>query len=102
LYVCGVLNNTIMTNKTKFKAFTILSNVFLAFWLSETVFFLIRDGWHLKAASEEEAICDFISTGIAFSALGFLFSILIDVARSFSNARTYYVNVEGKVEEANS
>jgi hypothetical protein len=30
------------------------------FWLIETIFFLIKDGWHLKAINEWEKTCDTI------------------------------------------
>ncbi len=32
----------------------------IAIWILETVFFLIRDGWHWKAASPEEKVFDSI------------------------------------------
>lgn len=37
----------------------------LIFWISETVFFLIKDGWHWKPISKAEVYCDFL-VGIGY------------------------------------
>lgn len=30
----------------------------IAFWLIETVFFILRDGWHWEASCDAEKLCD--------------------------------------------
>lgn len=40
------------------KAAVNLIRLGFAVWLVETVFFLLRDGWHLKAETHAEALCD--------------------------------------------
>lgn len=42
-----------------------LSVCMLLFWLLETVYFLIVDGWHWKATSNAEIVCDIIVTVIS-------------------------------------
>ena len=55
----------------------------LAFWACETVFFLIRDGWHWKAISKAEIYCDFlVSIGYVVGILLFI-RIIMDVIETF-------------------
>lgn len=30
----------------------------VAFWIAETTYFIITEGWHIKATSQHEILCD--------------------------------------------
>lgn len=50
-----------MELETTVKAFRLMKKVVsitFSFWILETILFLLKDGWHLKAISEYEKNCD--------------------------------------------
>lgn len=51
--------------------------LFLVFWLSETIVFIIIQGWHLKATDPREVLCDSISTGIFEAWIRILIAVTI-------------------------
>lgn len=48
----------------------------VTFWLIETFYFLIRDGWHLKATDNIEIFCDKI-VGIVININSILFFVVV-------------------------
>ena len=49
------------------------------FWALETIYFLIKYGWHFRAINEYEKFCDNLcSIGFAFC-LGFMLSVSYDI-----------------------
>jgi phosphate starvation-inducible membrane PsiE len=49
----------------------------LIFWIIETVFFLIRDGWHWYATCQAEKVCDFIvASGIVYAFIMYMYAAL--------------------------
>lgn len=56
------------------------------FWILETLFFIIRDGFHLKAVTADEIACDKIVTiGINIS-ISLLISIIVLFLRLWKDA----------------
>ena len=45
-------------------------------WVGETIFFLIRDGWHVKAVAPEEIVADTI-VSVLFNVCGILFFVVL-------------------------
>jgi hypothetical protein len=80
-------------NKTRFKLFQVLSLVGLLLWISESLYFCIRYGWHLHAANSTEKLCDNIVGCIFLAAFFFFTGILYDVAKIFANANITEVNI---------
>lgn len=74
-----------MKSKTKFKISKIFGMSFLVFWQLETWFFIIRDGWHLKAMSREEIACDAISTILLQLSVIFFVWLLFDLIQVHLN-----------------
>lgn len=51
----------------------------MAFWISETTYFLIAYGWHLKAINEAEKTCDDIVSCIWLIVLAIVGSVMVDI-----------------------
>lgn len=73
-----------MTNKKKFKISNSFAAASISFWMLETIFFIIRDGWHLKTETIEEKICDNICGYLIIISIIFFLSILYDMVKIFS------------------
>jgi len=72
-----------MKAKTRFKISNILFISGCLFWFIETIFFLIRDGWHWIPSSQEELLCDKVSYEIMCYGAVFFISLLINVVELF-------------------
>jgi len=57
--------------KRTYKIASIILLIVILFWIGETVFFLIKDGWHYRPLSVAEAQCDKIVSYIF--TLGWIF-----------------------------
>lgn len=57
----------------------IMCQVSTTFWALETIFFLFKYGWHWKAFTEDEKICDKIVGGGWSIALIIFGLVLIDI-----------------------
>ena len=76
-----------MTLKTKYDLCALIGRIAVLFWITETVFFLIRDGWHWKAVSEMEELADLV-VNILFAIVLILFvSGLVDIFKLFAKAK---------------
>lgn len=73
-----------MKIKTRFRISQIFGIAFIVFWQAETYYFIIRDGWHWKAITEAEKICDGIVSNLFTISFVFFFSILYDIVKLFS------------------
>ena len=67
--------------KTTYKISLILAYLGMAFWLLETIFFLFVEGWHWKATSQAELICDKIVGYIMLLAYIFLIIAVISTVQ---------------------
>jgi hypothetical protein len=90
-------SNKIMNIKTKFNLLKKLSIVYVAFWASETTFFLIRDGWHLKAVCKEEIFCDGICTFISTVLILLFVWCIVEVLNLFANCEK--ITIIEKIED---
>jgi len=64
-----------------------ISFITFCFWIFETVFFLIVEGWHTKANSKSEKICDSI-VSFTFNIVFIVFAvILINVVDSILSSK---------------
>lgn len=73
--------------KKMWKWMQIISFFTFCFWIFETVFFLIVEGWHTKANSQAEKICDSIVSS-TFNLLFVVFAlILISVVDSVLSSK---------------
>ncbi|MCK9281346.1 MAG: hypothetical protein M0P71_12045 [Melioribacteraceae bacterium] len=91
-----------MTKKTKFKISKIFGIIFLIFWQVETWYFIIRDGWHLKAITEAEKTCDGIASMFLIISCIFFFSILYDIVKLFARCNITSINVTNKIYDTNN
>ena len=87
-----------MKLKTRFKVSNYFAILFFIFWQAETWFFIIRDGWHWRAVTTEEKICDNIAGWILAIAFMFIFSVLYDIARMFANANITSITINKEKE----
>jgi hypothetical protein len=63
-----------------------------AFWVLETLFFILRDGWHIKAVTADEIACDkIVSIGISLSC-----GLFIAAIYSFLNLWRNTDSINGK------
>lgn len=53
---------TIKRAKKLWKYSKVYFNLGFLFWIAETIYFLIKHGWHWKAINEQEQICDNIAS----------------------------------------
>lgn len=67
--------NILMTRKVWKNSKIVLSST-LIFWILETLFFIIKDGFHLRAETKAEMICDNIVT-LGFWLYGILYVLVI-------------------------
>lgn len=68
--------------------------VSITFWFIETLFFLIRDGWHWKAITRDEQACDdLVGLGLSVT-LWLFFWITFDIIQMFSTANVTNVTYE--------
>jgi hypothetical protein len=65
--------------KLKWKLGKMLCAVGVAFWLIETVYFLIAYGWHWEAINNAEKTCDTIAVGFWCGGFMFIGIVVIDV-----------------------
>ena len=85
-----------MTKKTKFRISQIFGISFLLFWQFTTWYFIIRDGWHLKAITEAEKTCDNIAFMLLAISVIFFFSILYDIVKLFVYANIISISITDK------
>jgi hypothetical protein len=64
-----------------------ISFITFCFWIFETVFFLIVEGWHIKANSQAEKVCDSIVSFTFNIMLIFFMVILVNVVESFLSSK---------------
>jgi len=55
--------------KTTFIISKTLFSLSIWFWLIETIFYLLRDGWHYKPIHQDEIVCDTIAVWLMYGAL---------------------------------
>jgi len=46
--------------RKKFNQLGLSATIWLGYWIIETIYFLVVEGWHVKATSEAEIACDVI------------------------------------------
>ena len=80
--------------KRRYKAMNIMLVIGVSLWVMETVFFLIRDGWHMKAISSEEQMLDYISATFINIGIILFASMLLSIVKMFVNAKTTEISVE--------
>lgn len=80
--------------KRRYKAMNIMLVIGVSLWIIETVFFLIRDGWHMKAISSEEQMLDYISATFINIGIILFASMLLSIVKMFVNAKTTEISVE--------
>ena len=80
--------------KKRYKAMNIMLAIGVSLWIIETVFFLIRDGWHMKAISSEEQMLDYISATFINIGIILFASMLLSIVKMFVNAKTTEISVE--------
>jgi len=80
--------------KRRYKAMNIMLVIGVSLWIIETVFFLIRDGWHMKAISSEEQMLDYISETFINIGIILFASMLLSIVKMFVNAKTTEISVE--------
>ena len=73
--------------KRRYKAMNIMLVIGVSLWIIETVFFLIRDGWHMKAISSEEQMLDYISATFINIGIILFASMLLSIVKMFVNAK---------------
>jgi hypothetical protein len=67
--------------KKIYKVAVIIMGLSLGFWFIETLYFLVREGWHYEATNKAEIICDKIfkiSLNIGFIVWLVSVSMLVD------------------------
>jgi hypothetical protein len=65
--------------KRMWKAFKTIIVYTFVFWISETTFFIIRDGFHLKSETRAETICDYIVFSGYLVSLCIFFSVVYEI-----------------------
>jgi hypothetical protein len=79
--------NNLKSTKKMWKWMQKISFITFCFWIFETVFFLIVEGWYTKANSQAEKVCDSI-VGYTFNImLIFFIVILVNVVESFLSSK---------------
>jgi len=63
---------------------SIIGFITIAFWLIETTFFLIRDGWHFKAITKEEILMDDIVSLLFAVTIYFFVSAVVGLLDMFT------------------
>jgi hypothetical protein len=74
-----------MKIKFRFRLFQLVAMFTVAFWILETVVFLIIYGWHWKAVSVEESICDKTVTIGSFICVFLFFWVVYDIVNIIVN-----------------
>jgi preprotein translocase subunit SecG len=85
--------------KTKYRIMSVLGSLAAIWWLGTTSFFLIRDGWHIKAETMEEALCDRVTGILVILWLGFIISLVLDLIKHQINTRVFQVDIDGNIKE---
>ncbi len=69
----------ILRTRKVWKDSKIILNLTLLFWLLETLFFIIKDGFHWKAETKAEMICDSIVTYGFYTFLALFTMVVVNV-----------------------
>lgn len=72
-----------MTSKTKLKISQYSAIIFIIFWQCESWFFIIKNGWHLRAITQAEKICDNIASGILTISFIFFISLIYEIVEIY-------------------
>lgn len=82
-----------MNIKKHYNRLIIIGRIFVIFWVSETIFFLLRDGSHYKAISYQEKICDNITMILMYIVIFYFVFILYKIIEIFAKA-DYWIEIE--------
>jgi hypothetical protein len=72
--------------KRRLQIFLLIGVITLIFWLAETAFFIVRDGWHIVAKCNAEIICDgIVQIGLIITLGGYIIALVM-VIHTFADA----------------